>query len=251
VTDQSGASSPIRAHLLELKRRLTIAVVAYLLGVLVLMNFSDAMYDFIARPLRQALPPDSPMIFIGAPEVFFTYLKLALVASLFATAPITFYQFWAFVAPGLYRHERRLFLVSFFLSVTLFVAGGAFAYYVVFPLVFTFFLGFATEQIQALPAVREYLGFALKMLFAFGLCFQIPVALMLLVKLGLLDPASLARKRRFVVLWVFVAAAVLTPPDVISQILLAVPMLLLFEIGLFLAGCAHKRATRSTDPEAS
>lgn len=243
----SGETSPITSHLLELKRRMMVAVAVYLLGVMVLMNFSGEMYDLISRPLRQFLPPGSPMIFIGAPEVFFTYLKVALVASLFATAPVTFYQLWAFVAPGLYAHERKAFLGYFLTSVLLFLVGGLFAYFVVFPLVFKFFLGFATEQIQAMPAVKEYLSFALKMLFAFGLCFQIPVALMLFAKMELFDPENLARKRRFVVLWVFVAAALLTPPDVISQTLLAVPMLLLFEIGLFLARRARKIAAKKMD----
>jgi len=237
-------ASPLTSHLLELKRRMTIAVVVYLLGVLVLMNFSDVIYDFISRPLRQVLPPGSPMVFIGAPDVFFTYLKVALLVSLFATSPVTLYQIWAFVAPGLYRHERRAFLGYLLSSIMLLLAGGAFAYFVVFPLAFKFFLGFANEHIQALPAVKEYLSFALKLLFAFGLSFQIPIILMMLSRLELVDPESLAKKRRFVILWVFVAGALLTPPDAISQVMLAVPMLVLFEVGLFLARMGRKRATR-------
>ncbi len=242
--NEQGA--PLRAHLQELRKRLTVAIVVYLLGVLLLMNYSQATYQWISLPLRQALPPDSPMIFIGAPDVFFTYLKIALLLSLFATSPITFYQIWAFVAPALYRHEKRLFLGYFAASTVLFIAGAAFAYFAVFPLVFQFFLGFANEQIQAMPAVREYLAFALKMLFAFGLSFQIPIILMMLSRLELIDPRALAGKRRFVVLWVFVIAALLTPPDVISQVLLAVPMLLLFELGLLLARLARNENAPSS-----
>jgi len=234
--------TPMKAHLLELKRRLTIALVAYLLGVLVLMNFSSVIYDILSLPLRQVLPEGSPMVFIGAPDVFFTYLKIALVVGLFATSPITMYQFWAFIAPALYRHERRAFLGYTVSSIVLLLVGGAFAYFVVFPLAFAFFLGFANEHIQAMPAVREYLDFALKLLFAFGLSFQIPIVLMLLSRMEWIDPENLAKKRRFVILWIFVFGALLTPPDVISQVMLAVPMMVLFEIGLFLARLARKRA---------
>lgn len=238
-------ASSIRSHLLELKRRLTIAVAVYLLGVVVLMNFSDTIYDFIALPLRQALPAGSTMIFIGAPEVFFTYLKVALLVSLFATSPVTLYEIWAFVAPGLYRNEKRAFLGYLFASIVLLLAGGAFAYFVVFPLAFKFFLGFANEHIQALPAVKDYLSFALKLLLAFGLSFQIPIVMMILSRLELMDPASIAKKRRFVIVWIFVLAAILTPPDVISQVMLAVPMLALFEVGLLLARLGRKRAARA------
>ncbi len=234
----------IASHLLELKKRLTIAIAAYLIGVLVLMNFTDQIYAFISAPLIEALPPGSSMVFIGAPDVFFTYLKVALIASLFATAPITFYEIWAFVAPGLYRHERNIFLSYFFSSIGLLIAGGAFGYYAVFPLAFKFFLGFASDQIQALPAVKEYLSFALKLLFAFGLSFQIPIVLMLLARMGLVDPDNLAKKRRYVVVWAFIFGALLTPPDAVSQVLLAVPMLGLFEIGLLLARLGVKRAAK-------
>lgn len=247
ITEGEQGPSPLKAHLLELKRRLTIALVAYVLGVLVLMNFSNTIYDILSLPLRQVLPEGSPMVFIGAPDVFFTYLKIALVVALFATSPITLYQFWAFVAPGLYKHERRAFMGYTLSSIVLLLAGGAFAYFVVFPLVFAFFLGFANEHIQAMPAVREYLDFALKLLFAFGLSFQIPIILMLLSRMEWIDPENLAKKRRFVVLWIFVFGALLTPPDVISQVMLAIPMLVLFEIGLFLARQTRKRTLAAAE----
>jgi len=225
----------VLAHLGELRRRFTIAIVVYAIGVMVLMNFSQPVFEFISQPLRAALPPDTPLIFLNAPDVFFTYLKIALVLSLFATAPITLYQFWAFVAPGLYQYERRSFVSYFFGSLGLMIAGGAFAFYIVFPLIFQFFLSFSTDMIQAMPAVKEYLTLVLKLLFAFGMSFQIPIVVMLLVRLNIVDVETLAEKRRYVIVWAFVFAAILTPPDIISQVLLGIPMLLLYEVGLFLA----------------
>ena len=235
--EMSGKSSgmSMMQHLAELRRRATIAIVVYIIGVMVLMNFSDVVFDFVSAPIRAVLPPDTPLVFLNAPDVFFTYLKIALVLSLFATAPITLYQFWAFVAPGLYKQEREAFAAYFFASLGLLLAGGAFAFYVVFPLIFEFFLGFSTDTIQAMPAIKEYLSLVLKLLFAFGMSFQIPIIIMLLVRLNMIDVESLVEKRRYVIVWAFVFAAILTPPDIISQILLGIPMLLLYEIGLFLA----------------
>jgi len=242
---KSGVSNML-AHLSELRRRFSIAIVVYIIGVMLLMNFSEPVFDFISMPLRAALPPDTPLVFLNAPDVFFTYLKIALVLSLFATAPVTLYQFWAFVAPGLYTHERQAFVSYFFGSLGLLLAGGAFAFYIVFPLIFEFFLGFSTENIQAMPAVKEYLSLVLKLLFAFGVSFQIPIVIMLLVRLNIVDSESLADKRRYVVVWAFVFAAILTPPDIISQVLLGVPMMLLYEVGLFLA--KMKQSNRSDAP---
>jgi sec-independent protein translocase protein TatC len=229
------AQSGLLPHLRELRRRLMIAGGVYMLGVAILMNWSAPVFNFMAAPLLAALPDGTPMIFLSAPDVFFTYLKIALLGSLFLTSPITFYQVWAFVAPGLYRHERRLFSYSVAGSVALFIVGGAFAYYIVFPLIFQFFLGFATDQIHAMPAVREYLSLFMKLLFAFGLSFEIPIVLVLAVRLGLTTPDRLAGQRRYVIVWAFIAAAILTPPDIISQVLLALPILVLFEIGLVIA----------------
>jgi len=225
----------VLAHLAEMRRRATIAIIVYAIGVMVLMNFSELVFEFISSPIRMALPPDTPLVFLNAPDVFFTYLKIALLLSLFATAPVTLYQFWAFVAPGLYQHERKAFVAYFIGSVGLLLTGGAFAFYVVFPLIFEFFLSFSTDNIQAMPAIKEYLSLVMKLLFAFGLSFQIPIVIMLLVRLNIVDTKSLAEKRRYVFVWVFVFAALLTPPDIISQVLLGVPMLLLYEVGLILA----------------
>jgi len=246
-TPAAGVKGSILAHLSELRRRFTVAVVVYIIGVMVLMNFSEPVFDFISTPLRAALPPETPLVFLNAPDVFFTYLKIALVLSLFATAPVTLYQFWAFVAPGLYRHERQAFVSYFFGSLGLLMAGGAFAFYVVFPLIFEFFLSFSTENIHAMPAVKEYLSLVLKLLFAFGVSFQIPIVIMLLVRLNIVDAESLADKRRYVVVWAFVFAAILTPPDIISQVLLGIPMLLLYEVGLYLARMKKTKAEKEVE----
>ena len=223
------------SHLQELRTRLKIAALAYVIGVAVLMNFSDVVFNFISMPLRDALPPGTPLIFLNAPDVFFTYLKIALVLSIFVTAPITFYQVWAFIAPGLYTHERHVFVGYFVASLSLLFAGASFAFYAVFPLIFEFFLGFSTDTIQAMPAVKEYLTLVLKLLFAFGASFQIPIIVMVLVRLDLVQISTLASKRRYVMVWAFIVAAILTPPDIISQTLLALPMMLLYEAGILMA----------------
>ena len=243
MTEQvNNTETGILSHLYELKRRFKIAVIAYVLGVFVLMNFSGSIFEFIAMPLRAALPPDTPLVFLNAPDVFFTYLKIALVLSIFATAPITFYQAWAFIAPGLYQHEKKAFLGFFVTSLGLLFAGGAFAFYAVFPVIFQFFLGFSTDTIQAMPAIKEYLSLVLKLLFAFGLSFQVPIVVIILVKLGLVEIEDLVAKRRYVIEWAFIISAILTPPDIISQTLLAVPMYALFEAGIFIARRLEKTA---------
>lgn len=241
----------VLAHLAELRRRATIAIIVYAIGVMVLMNFSEVVFEFISMPIRDALPPNTPLIFLNAPDVFFTYLKIALLMSLFATAPVTLYQFWAFIAPGLYKHERKSFISYFMGSLLLLLTGGAFAFYIVFPLIFEFFLSFSTENIQAMPAVKEYLSLVMKLLFAFGLSFQIPIVVMLLVRLNIVSVESLAEKRRYVFVWAFVIAALLTPPDIISQVLLGVPMLLLYEVGLFLAKFKASESTLKTESDKS
>jgi len=241
--NENNAEPSILSHLHELRRRFKIAVITYIIGVFVLMNFSSIIFDFMSMPLRAALPPDTPLIFLNAPDVFFTYLKIALVLSIFATAPITFYQAWAFVAPGLYKHEKQAFMAFFLSSLCLLFAGGAFAFYAVFPIIFEFFLGFSSETIQAMPAIKEYLSLVIKLLFAFGISFQVPIVVVILVKLGIVEIADLKGKRRYVIVWAFIFSAVLTPPDIISQILLAVPMYALFEVGIVVARYLEKSAT--------
>ncbi len=243
---QNNTDTSILSHLRELRQRVTIAVITYVLGVFVLMYFSSAVFDFMATPLRSALPPDTPLIFLNAPDVFFTYLKIALVLSLFVTAPITFYQAWAFIAPGLYAEEKTVFLSFFLSSILLLFMGGTFAFYVVFPIIFKFFLSFSTDTIQAMPAIKEYLSLVLKLLFAFGISFQVPIIVVILTRLGIVEAKDLADKRRYVIVWAFIFSAILTPPDIVSQILLAIPMYALFEIGVFIAYRLEKKESVET-----
>jgi len=240
---------PLMSHLMELKKRLTIAILAYIIGVMILMNFSEVVFEFISIPIRAALPPGTPLVFLNAPDVFFTYLKIALVLSLFATSPITFYQLWAFVAPGLYKNERSAFLGYFISSLVLMISGAAFSFFIVFPLIFEFFLGFSTDLIQAMPAIKEYLTLVLKLLFAFGMSFQIPIVIMLLVRMDLVSIESLKSKRRYVIVWAFIFAAVLTPPDIISQTLLALPMLFLYEAGIVVAKISGNKSNQENKGE--
>ncbi|MBL1351980.1 MAG: twin-arginine translocase subunit TatC [Zetaproteobacteria bacterium] len=237
MTQQQNTTNEasILTHLHELRRRFQIAIIAYVIGVMVLMNFSSIIFDFMAIPLRSALPPNTPLVFLNAPDVFFTYLKIALVLSIFVTAPITFYQVWAFIAPGLYKHERKLFLGFFISSLVLLFSGAAFAFYAVFPMIFSFFLSFSSDTIQAMPAIKEYLTLVLKLLFAFGISFQVPIIVIALTRLDIMDVDSLATKRRYVIVWAFIFSAVLTPPDIISQVMLAIPMYALFEVGIVIA----------------
>ncbi|MDX8398551.1 MAG: twin-arginine translocase subunit TatC [Mariprofundaceae bacterium] len=248
MTQTENKPAPtILSHLHELRKRFKIAVLAYVLGVFVLMNFSGAIFEFMAIPLRAALPPNTPLIFLNAPDVFFTYLKIALVLSLFVTAPITFYQAWAFIAPGLYKHEKTAFVGFFIASLGLLFTGGAFAFYLVFPIIFEFFLGFSTETIQAMPAIKEYLSLILKLLFAFGISFQVPIVVIILTKLGIVEIEDLTAKRRYVIIWAFIFSAVLTPPDIISQTLLAVPMYILYEVGIVIARHFEKTAKKELE----
>ena len=244
----SSAENTFLGHLLELRRRLTWAVLALLAGFALAYPFSRQIYAFLAAPLVAVLPANSHLIFTSLPEVFLTYVKLSFLAGFFFALPVILYQFWAFIAPGLYHHERKLLFPTLFASVALFVAGAAFAYYLVFPAAFHFFVSFSGEEITALPAVREYLGLAITFLLAFGAAFQIPVVTVVLARLGVVKVDTLKRSRRYVLLGCFIVAAVVTPPDVLSQFMLAVPMYLLFELGLLFAGPV-KAVPTEAEPE--
>ncbi|MEW5791438.1 MAG: twin-arginine translocase subunit TatC [Pseudomonadota bacterium] len=239
--DQQAENTFI-GHLLELRSRLVKSVLALLAGFAVAYPFSRQIYAFLAAPLTAVLPPDSKLIFTSLPEVFLTYVKLSMLAGFFFALPVILYQFWAFVAPGLYQHERRLFFPMLFASVALFFGGAAFAYYLVFPAAFHFFISFAGGDITAMPAVRDYLSLAITFMLAFGAAFQIPVLTVVLAKIGVVSVATLKRSRRYVLLGCFIVAAVVTPPDVLSQFMLAVPMYLLFELGLVFVGMTNRSA---------
>lgn len=230
-----GAGGTLLSHLIELRNRLLYCVVT--VGVLFLagMPFANEIYSAIAAPLTRVLPAGASMIATEVASPFLTPLRLTFLAAIVAAIPLLLYHLWAFVAPGLYRHERRLVLPLLLSSVLLFYGGMAFAYFVVFPVAFGFLVKTTPAGVMVMTDIKAYLDFVFGMFFAFGIAFEVPVAVVLLSRMGAINPDKLAKQRPYVVLGIFIVAAILTPPDVISQTLLAVPMIVLFEIGLFIA----------------
>ena len=226
------SKQPFMAHLIEFRDRALRAFISILIIFAALFSFSQELYLYISEPIREYLPANTSMIATEVASPFLTPFKLTLVLSLFAAMPYILYQVWAFVAPGLYQREKKIVVPLFFSSVFLFYAGMAFAYYIVFPLVFMFFTSIAPEGVNVMPDIRSYLDFVLKLFFAFGLSFEIPIAVVILSWMGAVDPDNLVKKRPYVFVLCFVLGMLLTPPDIISQTLLAIPMWLLFEIGI-------------------
>lgn len=219
-------------HLIELRDRLLRVVITIAVILLVLFPFANDLYHLLATPLLRHLPAGTSMIATEVASPFLTPFKLALVTSIFLAMPVALYHFWAFVAPGLYRKERKLVLPLMVTSTFLFYLGMAFAYYVVFPIMFAFFQAVAPEGVTIATDISRYLDFVLKIFFAFGLAFEVPIATILLVWAGFTTPESLRKKRPYVIVGAFVVGMLLTPPDAISQTLLAVPMWALFELGI-------------------
>ncbi|HEY0721643.1 MAG TPA: twin-arginine translocase subunit TatC [Gammaproteobacteria bacterium] len=236
------------SHLVELRDRLLriVLVVAVVFGVLALV--SNDLYTLLAKPLLAYMPKGSGMIATEVSSSFFVPIKLALVAAVFISMPYILYQIWAFVAPALYSHEKRLILPLLVGSITLFYCGISFAYFVVSPIMFEFFFATTPEGVAMMTDIGSYLDFVLTIFFAFGLAFEVPIATILLVWMGVVTPEGLAEKRPYVVVGIFLVAAVLTPPDPLSQTLLAVPMWILFESGLFFSR-AFVKHRRNPDDE--
>lgn len=232
-TDPSTAEMPLVEHLIELRSRLLKGIVAVGIILLALLPFTNELYTLLAAPLLRHLPAGTSMIATEVASPFLTPFKLALVASIFLAMPALLYQLWAFVAPGLYQHERTLIFPLLLTSTVLFYLGAAFAYFVVFPLVFGFFVMAAPEGVTVMTDISKYLDFVLTLFFAFGFAFEVPIATILLVWSGATSPEALVKKRPYIIVGAFVIGMLLTPPDVISQTLLAVPMWLLFEVGVF------------------
>lgn len=233
MTEQENLpTQPLVNHMLELRDRLLRTFIAVFVVFVCMFPFSEQLYLFISEPIRSFLPESSTMIATEVASPFLTPFKLTLILAIYLTMPFILYQLWAFIAPGLYKKEKRVVLPLFFSSVILFYAGMAFAFYVVFPLVFMFFTSVAPEGISVMPDIRAYLDFALKLFLAFGLSFEIPIAVVILSWLGTVNPDNLAKKRPYVFVLCFILGMLLTPPDIISQILLAIPMWLLFEVGV-------------------
>lgn len=254
--DDPNHEQPFMSHLLELRDRLLRMVAAIFVVFLVLFPFANDLYVYVATPLISRLPEGTSMIATGVAAPFLTPFKLSLMAAVFLSMPIILYQFWAFVAPGLYKHEKKLVVPLLVSSSILFYLGMLFAYYVVFPLVFAFFIGTTPEGVAVMTDISQYLDFVLTLFFAFGLAFEVPIATILVVWMGMTTPQDLGRKRPYVIVGAFVIGMFLTPPDVISQTLLALPMWVLFELGvqfskLFVRDREEsEEETGSTDEEA-
>lgn len=229
--DPAG-EQPFISHLIELRDRLLRVVLCVLLVFVGTAFYANEIYHFLAEPLLQHMPQNSTMIAIDVASPFFTPIKLAFVVAVFVAIPYILFQFWGFVAPGLYKHEKLLMLPLLVASTFLFYAGAAFAYFLVFPLVFAYLTSAAPVGVAVMTDIATYLDFVLTMFFAFGLAFEVPIFTIVLVWAGIATPESLADKRPYVIVGAFVVAMFLTPPDALSQTLLAVPMCMLFELGL-------------------
>jgi len=236
---------PLTSHLQELRKRLVLSFIAVGAGFVICYAFSQQLFDILSQPLVEMMPSESSLIFTSVAEAFFTYMKVAFIAGLILASPFVLYQVWAFVAPGLYRHERR-YVIPFVAAGSFFFAVGvSFAYFVAIPVGFRFLLSYATDFIRPMPSMKEYLSFSIKFLLAFGLVFEFPVILVLLARIGIVDSKTLARHRKYAILLIFVFAAVITPPDVVSQVLLALPLMGLYELSILLAKIFGKKEKAS------
>ena len=238
------AEIPFMSHLVELRDRLLRAVLVVLIIFLALFSFSNELYTLLAEPLLIHLPTGSSMIATEVASPFLTPFKLAMMSAIFISMPFLLYQLWAFIAPGLYKHEKSLAFPLLFSSIILFYLGMVFAYFVVFPLMFKFFTGIALEGVTMMTDITKYLDFVLKMFFAFGMAFEVPIATILVISTGMTTADKLAEKRPYIIVVAFVAGMLLTPPDVISQMLLAVPMWILFELGLIFSRLLTRKKIR-------
>lgn len=243
MTDAPEERMSFTEHLGELRRRLVVSVVAVFAGFLAAYGFSDRLYDALAAPLVKALPQGQDfMVFTGVVEPFFIYFKVGLLGGLVLASPVVLYQSWAFVAPGLYRNERRWFAITVAFSILLFASGVAFAFEVVFPFGFKYLLGYSTPGLKPYISMGQYFSMATRLLMAFGLVFQLPLVILVLSRLGLVTARQLASWWRYAVVAILVASAVLTPtPDIFNQILMAGPLAVLYIVGIVVAHLFGKK----------
>ena len=233
---------PLTDHLDELRVRLIRCSIAVAAGFVASYAFKEKIFSVLMKPLLAAMNKNGTMIFTGLPEAFFTYLKTAFIAGLLLASPVIIYQFWMFIAPGLYKKERRALLPAVILSVFFFTGGALFGYFIVFPFGFRFFLGFATGSIQALPSMREYLAFSSKLLLPFGVVFELPIVVYFLTKIGLLHPAFMRKYRKHALIVILIVAAIITPTsDIPTLVIVSLPLYVLFEASIFVSKYVERK----------
>ncbi len=237
-------------HLVELRKRLMRSLMAIGIGFGLCYFYKDAIFDMITRPLTQVLPKNSYLIYTGLTEAFFTYMKVAFFASLIITSPFVLYQIWKFIAPGLLPKERK-YIVPFVLSSSiLFIGGVSFGYFIALPPAFKFFVSFNNQYLQAMLSFKDYLSLFVTFLLGFGVSFELPVFMFFLAKLGIVNAEKLSKQRKYAILIIFMVAAVLTPsPDALSQILMAIPLMFLYEVSIFVVKFAEEKKTNSNNKE--
>lgn len=246
IEENTDASMPLFDHLIELRTRLIKVLATIFVIFLSLFYFANSIYSWVSKPIRDQLPEGTTMIATEVTSTFFAPFKLTLAVAALLAIPVILHQIWRFISPGLYANEKRLAIPLLISSIALFYLGVAFAYYVVFPLIMAFFASVGPEEVQLTPDINQYLTIALKLFFAFGVAFEIPVATLLLIWSGATSVDSLKEKRPYVIVFCFIFGMLLTPPDIISQTLLALPMWLLFELGILFGSLIHQ-APASTD----
>lgn len=249
ANDPNAAGTTFISHLVELRQRLLRGVIAILVVFVISAPFANTLYEYLAAPLMAALPEGNTMISTEPHGPFFVPFKFAFAFSVGIAMPFLFYQIWAFVAPGLYSHEKKAVVPLLVSSSILFYLGIAFAYYVVFPIIFVFFTSTAPAGVAVMTDINAYLSFVLKLFFAFGIAFEVPIATVLLVRAGVTTPENLARKRPYIIVSAFIVGMVLTPPDVFSQTMLAIPVWILFEIGLYFSKLSRPKKKPEEDED--